>query len=245
MIEVKDLRKSFEGQEVLKGISFSINKGDVVAILGPSGAGKTTILRSMNFLTQAQGKINFEGQEYDLSEISTKEIRSIRQKTGFVFQNFNLFLNKTVLQNVLEGLITVRKFDKQKAYDKAIEALEKVGMSKHINKFPSQLSGGQQQRVAIARAIVYDPDIIYFDEPTSALDPELINEVLLIMKDLATSGITMLVVTHEMNFARNVANRIIFLENGEIIEDTSAKDFFESDKNERIKKFIKNISERV
>lgn len=245
MIEVKDLRKNYNGQEVLKGINFKINKGDVVAILGPSGSGKTTILRSMNFLVEASGIINFEGKEYDLSKITAKEIKNIRQKTAFVFQNFNLFLNKTVLQNVLEGLVTVRKIDKQKALEIANEALKKVGMEEHVDKYPSQLSGGQQQRVAIARAIAYNPDIIYFDEPTSALDPELINEVLLIMKDLASSGITMLVVTHEMNFAKNVANRIIFLENGEIIEDASANEFFKNNQNERIKKFIKNISERV
>ena len=246
MIEVKDLHKSFDGNEVLKGINFKINNGDVIAILGPSGSGKTTILRCINFLTRAdKGKLVFDNKEYDLASISNKDILNIRKKTGFVFQNYNLFLNKTALENVMEGLIVARGINKEEAKKRAIVALEKVGMGDKIDFYPSKLSGGQQQRVAIARALVYEPEVIYFDEPTSALDPELIGEVLNVMKELAQSGITMLVVTHEMSFAKNVSDRILFVEDGEIIENMDSKSFFESSDNERINRFIKTVSERM
>ena len=179
MIEIKDLHKSFDGNEVLKGINFKINDGDVIAILGPSGSGKTTILRCINFLARAdKGILVFDNKEYDLANISNKDILNIRKKTGFVFQNYNLFLNKTALENVMEGLTVARKVNKEEARKKAIVALEMVGMGDKLDFYPSKLSGGQQQRVAIARALVYDPEVIYFDEPTSALDPELIGEVL-------------------------------------------------------------------
>ncbi len=246
MIEIKDLHKSFDSHEVLKGINFKIDDDDVVAILGPSGSGKTTILRCMNFLAKADsGTLTFDGQEYDLSKINHKDVTSIRKKTGFVFQNYNLFLNQTVLENVMSGLVIARKMNKEEAKAKAIEALKKVGMEDRLNHYPSQLSGGQQQRVSIARALVYEPEVIYFDEPTSALDPELIGEVLMTMKKLAESGMTMVVVTHELSFAKNISNKVLFIDKGQIIENTDSKSFFENSQNERVKQFLKSISERV
>lgn len=237
MIEIKDLHKSFDSHEVLKGINFKVDDGDVVAILGPSGSGKTTILRCMNFLAKADsGTLTFDGQEYDLSKINHKDVTSIRKKTGFVFQNYNLFLNQTVLENVMSGLVIARKMNKEEAKAKAIEAL-KVGMEDRLNHYPSQLSGGQQQRVSIARALVYEPEVIYFDEPTSALDPELIGEVLMTMKKLAESGMTMVVVTHELSFAKNISNKVLFIDKGQVIENTDSKSFFENSQNERVKQF--------
>ena len=246
MIEIKNLHKSYDKLEVLKGINFTVNDGDVVAILGPSGSGKTTILRCMNFLVKAdKGSIVFDGKEHDLANVSHKEISEIRKKTGFVFQNYNLFLNKTVLENVMTGLVIARKVPQEEAKKKAIEALEKVGMADRLDHYPSQLSGGQQQRVSIARALVYEPEVIYFDEPTSALDPELIGEVLTTMKQLAESGMTMVVVTHELSFAKNISNKVLFLDKGEVIENTDSKSFFENPTNDRVKQFLKSISERV
>lgn len=246
MIEIKDLHKSFDSHEVLKGINFKVDDGDVVAILGPSGSGKTTILRCMNFLAKADsGTLVFDGSEYDLSKINHKDVTDIRKKTGFVFQNYNLFLNQTVLENVMSGLVIARKMNKEAAKVKAIEALKKVGMEDRLNHYPSQLSGGQQQRVSIARALVYEPEVIYFDEPTSALDPELIGEVLTTMKKLAESGMTMVVVTHELSFAKNISNKVLFIDKGEVIENTDSKSFFENSQNERVKQFLKSISERV
>lgn len=246
MIEIKNLHKRYDKTDVLKGINFTVNDGDVVAILGPSGSGKTTILRCMNFLVKAdKGSIVFDGKEHDLANISHKEISEIRKKTGFVFQNYNLFLNKTVLENVMTGLVIARKVPQEEAKKKAIEALEKVGMADRLNHYPSQLSGGQQQRVSIARALVYEPEVIYFDEPTSALDPELIGEVLTTMKQLAESGMTMVVVTHELSFAKNISNKVLFLDKGEVIENTDSKSFFENPTNDRVKQFLKSISERV
>ncbi|MDD5843394.1 MAG: amino acid ABC transporter ATP-binding protein [Solobacterium sp.] len=244
MIELRNLRKSFDSLEVLKDINLKIDKGDVISILGSSGSGKTTCLRCMNFLEKSDGgTLVFDGQEYDLAHISKKDIATIRRKTAFVFQNYNLFLNKTVLENVMEALTVVRKVDKQSAKNKAIEVLEKVGMGDKLDYYPSKLSGGQQQRVSIARALAYDPEVIYFDEPTSALDPELIGEVLSVMRDLAKSGITMVVVTHEMNFARNVSTKVVFMENGEIIKCAAPDDFFEHQDDERIKQFIRKVGE--
>ncbi len=242
MIEVKNLHKSFGDREVLKGIDLSVEKGDVMAILGPSGSGKTTILRCMNFLEHAdRGTLVFDGEEIDLAGISKKDIARLRKKTAFVFQNYNLFLNKTVLANVTEGLIVGRKMKRSEAEAIAIKALQKVGMADRTTAYPSQLSGGQQQRVAIARALATDPEIIYFDEPTSALDPELIGEVLAVMRDLAQDGMTMIVVTHEMNFARNVSGKVIFMEDGQIVEAASSRDFFEHPQKERSKEFVRSI----
>ena len=244
MIEVRNLRKSFDSFEVLKDINLEIDKGDVISILGSSGSGKTTCLRCMNFLEKSDaGTLVFDGKEYDLAHMSRKDIAAIRRKTAFVFQNYNLFLNKTVLENVTEALTVVRKMDKLSARKRAVEVLEKVGMADKLDYYPSKLSGGQQQRVSIARALAYEPEVIYFDEPTSALDPELIGEVLSVMRDLAKSGITMVVVTHEMNFAKNVSTKVVFMENGEIIKCAAPDDFFEHQDDERIKQFIRKVGE--
>lgn len=244
MIKVNHLKKSFDTLEVIRDISLNVEKGDVVAILGSSGSGKTTMLRCINFLEKADGgTLEFDGVTYDLAHISKKDIAAIRKKTAFVFQSYNLFLNKTALQNVTEGLIIGRKMPKDKAIEIGKQALDKVGLSDRYDYYPSQLSGGQQQRVAIARAIATDPEIIYFDEPTSALDPELTGEVLSVMQQLAEEGRTMLVVTHEMGFARNVSNHVVFMENGEILEANTTKEFFENPKNERTKEFVQKITE--
>ena len=212
-LEAKDVHKSFDGLEILKGVGVSVSQGDVVAILGPSGSGKTTFLRCLNFLEKADsGKLIFDGVEYDMHSAGRKEIAAVRQKTAFVFQNYNLFLNKTVLQNVTQGLISGSKMNKRDANDIAMQVLEKVGMADKIDRYPNQISGGQQQRVAIARGLANNPEIIFFDEPTSTLDPELIGEVLQVMRQLAEDGMTMLVVTHEMEFARNVSNKVLFMD---------------------------------
>ena len=244
MIEVRNLRKSFDSLEVLKDLNLEIDKGDVISILGSSGSGKTTCLRCMNFLEKSDaGTLVFDGKEYDLAHMSRKDIAAIRRKTAFVFQNYNLFLNKTVLENVTEALTVVRKMDKLSARKRAVEVLEKVGMADKLDYSPSKLSGGQQQRVSIARALAYEPEVIYFDEPTSALDPELIGEVLSVMRDLAKSGITMVVVTHEMNFAKNVSTKVVFMENGEIVKCAAPDQFFEHQDDERIKQFIRKVGE--
>lgn len=243
MLKIRDVRKNFGSLEVLRGVDLDVEKGDVVAILGPSGSGKTTFLRCINFLETAdRGTMEFDGENYDMSHISRKEIRRIRRKTAFVFQNFNLFLNKTALENVTEGLIVARKIPKVQAVDIGKRALEKVGLSDRCGHYPGQLSGGQQQRVAIARAIAADPEIIFFDEPTSALDPELIGEVLEVMKNLAQEGMTMLVVTHEMNFARNVSTKVMFMEDGQVAEAGGSKEFFENPKGERTREFLRLVN---
>ncbi len=243
MIEFENINKVYNKNWVLRNVSLKINKGDVVAVLGPSGSGKTTMLRCMNFLEKADvGTMNFDGTEYDLHTISKKNTAAIRKKTGFVFQSYNLFLNKTALQNVTEGLTVARKIPKEEAVAKAKTALDKVGLSDRYDFYPSQLSGGQQQRVGIARALVTDPEIIYFDEPTSALDPELIGEVLQVMRNLADEGITMIVVTHELSFARDVSNRVVFMENGEVLKDVPSKVFFEDPGDERIRSFLRSLS---
>ena len=239
MIEVKNLKKSFGALQVLKGVDLNVEKGDVVAIVGPSGSGKTTLLRCMNFLETADsGTLAFDGEIFDLRTISKKDILRLRRKTGFVFQNFNLFRNMTVLGNVMEGLVTARKIPVGQAEQTARTALEKVGLLEKADSFPHQLSGGQQQRAAIARALAVNPGIIYFDEPTSALDPELTGEILAVMKKLAEEGMTMVVVTHEMGFARNVSTKTVFMENGEVIESGNSKDVFENPKKERTREFL-------
>lgn len=240
LLEIKDIHKSFGNLNVLNGIDLTVNKGDVIAILGPSGSGKTTLLRCINYLETADaGIMIFNGKSYDLSNTSKKDVAQLRKYTGFVFQNYNLFANKTALQNVTLGLTVARNVSKEEANVIGMQMLEKVGMKDLATHYPSQLSGGQQQRVAIARALATNPDIIYFDEPTSALDPELIQEVLSVMKTLANEGMTMVVVTHEMAFAKNVSSHVILMEKGKIVEEGSSKNFFENPKQERTKDFLR------
>ncbi|WP_062105968.1 amino acid ABC transporter ATP-binding protein [Bacillus niameyensis] len=242
MLEIRNVHKSFGKNEILKGVDLTIDKGDVVVIIGPSGSGKTTFLRCINFLEKAdQGEASFGDIQVDLHSATKKQIHQIRQKVAFVFQNYNLFHNKTALENVTEGLIIGRKVSKTKAEDIGKKALNKVGLSEKYNSYPSELSGGQQQRVGIARAVALNPDIILFDEPTSALDPELVGEVLNVMKDIANEGTTMLVVTHEMSFAQNVANRVLFMDGGVVVEEGTPKDIFSKPKKERTKQFLKRI----
>ena len=239
MLKVDHIQKNFGTGDVLKGIDFQVDKGEVVAILGPSGSGKTTLLRCIAFLEKAEsGIMQFDGRTVDLSRISKKDMHELRMHMGFVFQGFHLFRNMTVLENVMEGLVTARKANKAEAEKIAREMIEKVGMSERIPFYPDQLSGGQQQRVAIARAIAINPDVILFDEPTSALDPELTGEVLDVMQKLAKEGTTMVVVTHEMGFARDVASRVVFMEDGLVVEEAPAHEFFENPKMERTKQFL-------
>ena len=244
MLDVRGVRKSFEGREVLSGIDLGVEKGDVIAILGPSGSGKTTFLRCLNFLERADaGELTFDGERFDLHAANRADIARLRKKTAFVFQNYNLFLNKTVLQNVTLGLTVGARMKKAEARDIAVAALERVGMANRLDSYPGQLSGGQQQRVAIARGLASSPEIIYFDEPTSALDPELIGEVLSVMRQLADEGMTMLVVTHEMDFARNVSSKVLFMEGGSVIEAGPSREFFENPKQTRSREFIRTILE--
>ncbi len=246
MLEVKQIRKSFGDLAVLKQVDLQVNKGDVVAILGPSGSGKTTLLRCMNFLENADGgELNFDGERFLLGHVSKKDAARLRKKTAFVFQNYNLFRNKTALENVTEGLIIGRKMPKADAVKLGRQALEKVGLSDREDSYPSQLSGGQQQRVAIARAIATKPEIIYFDEPTSALDPELTGEVLAVMRTLAEEGMTMLVVTHEMGFAQNVSNQVVFMEHGVVVESGDSYSFFHSPREERTRSFLQTLSGQI
>ena len=214
-----------------------------MAILGRRGSGKTTLLRCLDFLEKAdEGKLIFDGVEYDLKTITKKQIRELRLKTGFVFQSYNLFSNMTALENVMEGLVTARKINKKEALETSLSMLEKVGMLEWKDHYPIQLSGGQQQRVAIARALATKPEVIYFDEPTSALDPELTGEVLTVMKRLAEDGMTMIVVTHEMGFARRVANRVVFMEEGRVLEEGDPETIFTSPKEKRTQEFINRIT---
>ena len=228
---------------VLRGVDLTVEKGDVVAILGPSGSGKTTLLRCLNFLETADaGQLVFDGERFDLAHAGRADIARLRKKTAFVFQNYNLFRNKTALQNVTEGLIVARKLPKEQADAIGMKMLAKVGLADRADYYPRQLSGGQQQRVAIARALAADPEIIYFDEPTSALDPELTGEVLSVMRQLAEEGMTMLVVTHEMGFARNVSSKTVFMENGVVVEQAPSQQFFASPKEERTRAFLRRIA---
>ena len=235
-------RKVVSQLDVLKGVDLTVNKGDVVAILGPSGSGKTTFLRCLNFLETADsGTLIFDGEQFDLGRITKADIARLRKKTAFVFQNYNLFRNKTALQNVTEGLVIARKMPKAQADVIGMKMLEKVGLADRADSYPRQLSGGQQQRVAIARALATDPEILYFDEPTSALDPELTGEVLAVMRQLAEEGMTMLVVTHEMGFARGVSSKTVFMENGVVVEASPSQEFFAHPKEERTREFLRKI----
>ena len=239
VLEVNNVRKAFGRTQVLKGVDLRVDKGDVVAILGPSGSGKTTLLRCLNFLERADGgTLTFDGERFDLSRLSRRDAARLRKRTAFVFQSYNLFLNKTALENVAEGLITARKIPKPEALDAARRALDKVGMLDRADHYPSQLSGGQQQRAAIARAIAAQPEIIYFDEPTSALDPELTGEVLSVMRQLADEGMTMLVVTHELGFARTVSSQTVFMEGGVVVEAGASREVFEHPREERTRAFL-------
>ena len=242
MLEIQNVTKSFGALEVLRGVDLTVEKGDVAAIIGPSGSGKTTLLRCMNFLERAgSGTMIFDGERVDLARVSGKEAARLRRKTAFVFQSYNLFRNKTALQNVTEGLTVARKIPREQAAETARRALRKVGMLDRADHYPHQLSGGQQQRVAIARAIAPDPEIIYFDEPTSALDPELTGEVLSVMRQLAEEGMTMLVVTHEMGFARNVSSKVVFMEDGRIVESGTARELFEHPRQQRTRAFLQTV----
>ena len=240
LLDVKNIKKTFKSHEVLKGINLSVDTGEAAVILGPSGAGKTTLLRCMNFLEiPDEGELIFEGTSHDMKSMKRGEIRDYRLQTAFVFQSFNLFLNRTALENVTEGLITARGMEKSQAKKIGMDALERVGLLSHKDHYPHQLSGGQQQRVAIARAVAADPKIIFFDEPTSALDPELTGEVLSVMRDLADAGMTMLIVTHEIEFARTVSNKIIFMEDGAVVESGPTEKIFSHPDKERTAAFLK------
>ena len=244
MVQVENLQKSFGGTPVLRGIDLTVQAGDVTAIIGPSGSGKTTLLRCLNFLETADsGTLRFDGESFSLPAISKKDIARLRKKTAFVFQSYNLFANKTALQTLTEGLIVGRHMPKAEAIDRGRQALEKVGLADRRDAYPLQLSGGQQQRVAIARAIAAQPEIIYLDEPTSALDPELTGEVLNVMRALANEGMTMLVVTHEMRFARTVSNRVVFMEQGRIVESGSSEELFAHPREERTRAFLNTLSQ--
>lgn len=239
ILEIKDLRKSFDGNEILKGISTTIRKGDVLALIGPSGCGKSTFLRSLNLLElPTSGHVLFEG--IDMTDKSVN-INHVREKIGMVFQQFNLFPNMTIKQNIMLAPVKLNKMTKEEASKRADELLQRVGLFDKADAYPSQLSGGQKQRIAIIRSLAMNPDIILFDEPTSALDPEMVGEVLNVMKELAEDGMTMVVVTHEMGFAREVANRVMFISDGVIQEENTPKEIFENPKSERLKEFLSKI----
>lgn len=245
MLEVKDLHCSYGTTQVLKGVDLNVNKGEVISILGSSGSGKTTLLRCISFLQKADsGTIRFDDFEKDITQLKHSEIRALRMKMGYVFQNFNLFRNMTVKQNVLEGLITARGVDRATADKTADEVLEKVGMLHRRDFYPDQLSGGQQQRVAIARAIAFKPEVLLFDEPTSALDPQMVGEVLSVMRQLAKEGLTMIVVTHEMAFARDVSSHVVYMADGVICEEGTPADIFEHPQNPRTIEFLSRFREQ-
>ena len=239
ILEIQDLCKSFGDHEVLKGISTTIRKGDVLALIGPSGCGKSTFLRSLNLLEiPTSGHVLFEGT--DMTDKSV-DINHVREKIGMVFQQFNLFPHKTVKQNIMLAPVELKLMTKEEASKKADELLARVGLPDKANAYPDMLSGGQKQRIAIARALAMNPDVMLFDEPTSALDPEMVGEVLELMKELAQSGMTMVVVTHEMGFAREVATRVLFIDDGKIQEENSPKEFFGNPKNQRLKDFLSKV----
>lgn len=240
-----NIHKKFGKNEVIKGVDLEINKGEVISIIGPSGTGKSTLLRCINSLEIAdQGQIQIEELNINLNKISKHEKLYLRRNTAMVFQGFYLFNNKTVINNITEGLIVVKKMNKDKAQEKALNILEEVGLSEKKDEYPSSLSGGQQQRVAIARALVLEPKILLFDEPTSSLDLELVNEVLLLIKKIANDNNTMIIVTHEINFARNVSDRVCFMDKGVILEQGPAKEIIDNPQNERTKQFLNNLMYR-
>ena len=239
MITIENLHKNYGELEVLKGITKTIEKGEVVAVIGPSGSGKSTFLRCINMLEEiTTGRVVIEGKDITNSKV---DINKIRQDVGMVFQHFNLFPHKTVLENLMLAPMKVKKMKKQEIIDKAKELLKKVGLLDKMDVYPDSLSGGQKQRIAIARALAMEPNVLLFDEPTSALDPEMVREVLDVIKELVSSGMTMIVVTHEMGFAKSVANRVFFMDYGIILEDSNPKELFEAPKHERTKEFLDKV----
>ena len=238
MLEVKNIFKSFDGKEILKGINLKVDKGEKVIIIGPSGSGKSTFLRTLNLLESIDsGEIIFENNKIN----SKTDIDQYRQNIGMVFQSFNLFNNLTVKENIMLAPVTLKIKNKEEAEKEAKELLKKINLKDKANKYPNQLSGGEKQRVAIVRALAMSPKIMLFDEPTSALDPEMVSEVLNLMKELAGSGMTMIIVTHEMGFAKEIGSKIVFMDNGKIVEQGSPKDIFENPKSSRLKKFLKKF----
>ena len=243
MIRLKNIKKSFGHHEVLKGIDLTVEQGEVVVILGPSGSGKTTLLRCINFLEKPdEGEISIDGQTVDAQRAGKNEVLALRRKTGMVFQHYNLFKNKTALENVMEGLVVARQVPEAAARETSRAFLEKVGLGAKMDAYPSQLSGGQQQRVGIARALALNPQVILFDEPTSSLDPELVGEVLGVMKKVAKEGITMIVVTHEMSFARDISNHVVFMDGGVIVEQGPPEEIFNRPREPRTRQFLQRIS---
>jgi L-cystine transport system ATP-binding protein len=243
MIELKDVEKYFGAHHVLRGINLKVEKGEVVAIIGPSGSGKSTLLRCINYLEKpAEGFIILNGKTIDFRHVTKHDILYMTRNTAMVFQQYNLFKNKTALGNVEEGLVVVQKKDKSAARDEALRRLDAVGLTDRVNYYPRQLSGGQQQRVAIARALALNPAVILFDEPTSALDPEMVGEVLEVIRGVTESGITTLIVTHEMNFAREVADRVIFLADGCIVEEGTPGSIFDNPQNSRTRQFLERVT---
>ncbi len=239
IIKVTDLKKSFGSLNVLKGINTEIKKGEVVVVIGPSGSGKSTFLRCLNRLEEPTGgKIEFDGVDITDKKVN---INKHREKMGMVFQQFNLFNNHTILKNITLAPVKLGKMKKEEAEKKALELLKRVGLEEKANAYPSQLSGGQKQRVAIVRALAMNPEVMLFDEPTSALDPEMVGEVLEVMKELALSGMTMVVVTHEMGFAKEVASRVVFMDEGIIMEENTPNEFFANPKNPRLKDFLSKV----
>lgn len=240
MISVRGLKKSFDGTEVLKGIDEDIEKGEKIVIIGPSGSGKSTFLRCLNLMeTPTEGSIVFDGN--DITHLHDKDINHIRQRMGMVFQHFNLFPHLTIKKNITLAPVLLGKMTETEADKKAMELLERVGLPDKADTYPAMLSGGQKQRIAIARSLAMDPEVILFDEPTSALDPEMVGEVLNLMKQLADDGMTMVVVTHEMGFAREVASRVLFMADGYILEQNTPDKFFTSPENQRLKDFLSRI----
>lgn len=242
MIELKQITKSFGRNLVLRGIDLTVQKGEVVAILGPSGSGKTTLLRCINYLEKPNaGEITIGDWHVDCTRVKRNDIHGLRQRSAMVFQQYNLFRHKTALENVMEGLVVVKKIAKADAHEQSVRLLEKVGLSNKLNSYPAQLSGGQQQRVGIARALALNPQVLLFDEPTSALDPELVGEVLAVIRQIAQEGITMIIVTHEMSFAQEVANHVVFMDEGVIVEQGEPHEIFQHPKEERTKQFLARI----
>lgn len=239
MIEIKNLNKYFKKNHVLKDINLKIEKGETVALIGPSGSGKSTLLRCINLLEKpTSGEIIMEELHVKAHALTKQCIHKVHQSTGMVFQNYNLFANKTALENIAEALMVVNRMPRKDAFEKSRKLLDKVGLSDRENHYPSGLSGGQQQRVAIARALAINPKVILFDEPTSALDPELVGEVLQVIKNVAKEKVTMIIVTHELEFAREVADRVVFMADGIIVEENNAKEFFKNPQKDRSKQFL-------